>query len=172
MIYLSLGSNEGDRANFLKEVKEKLASLPEITLLKASSVYETQPWPQHSRDPKAQPAQPDFLNQALALETSLSPEALLQACQSIEKEMGRNKKNHWGPRVIDIDILLYHDKKIDLPDLEIPHSRMKGRQFVLVPLLEITPGLKDPVSGQKYIDILSEIEHSHNVKKVPNCLLK
>ena len=162
--YLSLGSNKGDRMAHLAAAEEKLENHLHVKILKKSKIYETEPWPLHEVEeaderefPKAEKGQKWFLNQVIQIETNLSPQEFLSFIQSIESDIGRTKKHHWGHREIDIDILLYGNKVIELPELTIPHRHMNDRQFVLVPLLEIEPHLKDPVSGKTYKYILENI---------------
>ena len=155
MIYLSLGSNMGDRMALLAEARERLAQETGVEVVGESPIYETEAWPNLNQDP--------FLNQVLALETSLPPHALLEFCQSIEADMGRRSKGDNAPRPIDIDILLHNGDAVDLPDLKIPHPRMAARRFVLVPLLDLAPDLADPVTGRKYRDILAELKDNHGV---------
>ncbi len=136
VIYLGIGSNLGNREdNCLKAVR----ALAEkgITVKKVSTLYETEPWGIRE--------QPDFINLALEAETDLSPEKLLKVIREIEEGMGRTETYKWGPRIIDIDILLYDDLIYDSPDLRIPHPLMHERGFVLLPLSEIAPGKVHPV---------------------------
>lgn len=169
--YLSLGSNKGDRMTHLAVAEEKLENHPKIEILKKSKVYETEPWPLHevgdvderefSTEEKGQKW---FLNQVIQIATSLDPRELLEFLQSVESDIGRTKKHHWGHREIDIDILLYGDKVFESPELTIPHRHMNDRQFVLAPLLEIEPRLKDPISGKTYQTILKNIKDKHKVE--------
>jgi len=154
--YLSLGSNIEDRVQYLSSAIKKLKNNSDITILKQSRIYETEPWPKKD--------QTWFLNQVVKVETSLSPSELLDVIQKIEIKLGRKSKNDLADRTIDIDILLYGNKIIDLPELRIPHKYMNDRQFVLIPLVEIEPGLKDPLSGGKYELILKNIKDNHTVK--------
>jgi 2-amino-4-hydroxy-6-hydroxymethyldihydropteridine diphosphokinase len=140
LVYLAIGSNLGDReANCLRAV----GLLPEygVAVRKQSSFYESEPW--GVKD------QPRFINIALEAETSLGPHLLLYALKAIEKEMGRVDAGHWGPRVMDIDILLYDNVIIKEPGLSIPHPHMLKRDFVLKPLKEIAPDVLHPVMGKK-----------------------
>lgn len=132
-VYLSLGSNLGDRAALLRTAVARLAALPETHLIAASSLHETAPW--------GKTDQPDFLNMALALDTALSPEALLAAVQKIEAELGRVRTEAWGPRTIDIDLLVYQGETRETPTLRLPHPYITERKFVLAPLAEIAPDL-------------------------------
>jgi 2-amino-4-hydroxy-6-hydroxymethyldihydropteridine diphosphokinase len=129
--YLSLGSNLGDRLEYLAEAVRRLDRPGATRVLQVSPVYETAP--QGLTD------QPPFLNIAVAVETSLSPEGLLAQIQEVEQGLGRVRTIRWGPRTVDIDIELYDEVTSSGPDLEIPHPRMTQRAFVLIPLLELKP---------------------------------
>lgn len=129
-IYLGLGSNIGDRMEALKKALKLLEETEAVTIIECSDIYETKP--------VGVTDQADFLNIALRGTTSSSPKELLGITQSIEKEMGRIKDMRWGPRNIDLDILLYNDENIMMEELVIPHPRMKERAFVLIPLLDVT----------------------------------
>ncbi len=139
MIYLSLGSNLGDREAHLRKALEKLHQ-KEILLVRESSIYET--------EPVDVPDQPDFLNLVCQVETPLEPESLLAACQEIECEMGRLRGKTKGARNIDIDILFYGRRIVEKPFLKIPHPAWRQRNFALIPLAEIAPDFRDPVSDQ------------------------
>ncbi len=139
MIYLSLGSNLGDREAQLRMALEKLHQRG-IVLVKESSIYETEPVDVLD--------QPDFLNLVCQVNTPLEPEPLLAACQEIEFEMGRRRGEDKGGRNIDIDILFYGRRIVETPFLKIPHPAWRQRNFVLVPLAEIAPNFRDPVSDQ------------------------
>jgi 2-amino-4-hydroxy-6-hydroxymethyldihydropteridine diphosphokinase len=127
--YLGLGSNLGDRAGRLEDAIRRLGELG--TVVERSTIVESAPW--------GYAEQPAFLNMALALDTALEPRALLDGVKRIERAMGRTPTFRNGPRVIDIDILLYGDARVQEPDLVIPHPRMHERAFVLQPLAEIAP---------------------------------
>ena len=129
IVYLSLGSNMGDRAEHLRFALKALDAHENIQPLRGSSIYETSPW--------GPVEQNNYLNACIQLETNIPPEELLAVCQKIELDCGRQRDVRWGPRTLDIDILLYDDLVIDTPQLTIPHPRMKERLFVLVPLLEL-----------------------------------
>jgi len=162
--YLSLGSNIDDRLDYLDAAKEKLINNSNINLIAESKVYETEPWPRYSEEhPNAEKGQKWFLNQIVKIETSLDPEELLKIVESIESDLGRTQKHHLGPREIDIDIVLYNNEVIDLPELQIPHRHMNDRQFVLVPLVELEPNIKDPLTGKLYKHILEAVEDDHKV---------
>jgi len=143
-IFLSLGANVGDRASNLEKARSLIDE--KFGILKASLVYETEPWGGVMQGP--------FLNQVVQIYTSLSPRELLKTIKDFESEIGRKKTVKWGPRVIDIDILFYGDLVIDEPDLVIPHKFLHERRFVLEPLNEIAPDFMHPVLGKKISEIL------------------
>jgi 2-amino-4-hydroxy-6-hydroxymethyldihydropteridine diphosphokinase len=128
-VFVSLGANVGDRARYLRAACEALSALPATQVVAASRVFETAP-----QDLENQGA---FLNQVLCLETGLQPLDLLYECQRIEREHGRVRALRFGPRTLDIDILLFQDAESDDPELTLPHPRMVKRAFVLVPLAEV-----------------------------------
>ncbi len=134
-VYCGLGSNLGDPAFNLAHALAFLDRLPGTTLVAHSSLYRTKP---------VGPPQPDYLNAVCALRTRLSPRALLQACKAYERQRGRREGPRWGPRVIDVDILLYGRHEMHGGDLTIPHPELGRRGFVLVPLAEIAPDLRPP----------------------------
>ena len=133
--YLGLGSNVGDRAAHLQFAVDGLAARAG-RVVTISPVYET--------EPVGGPAQPDFLNAVVAVETALSPRELLGVAKALEAEAGRqppNPSNRWGPRPLDIDVLMIGDERVDEPDLVVPHPRIHQRAFVLAPLADVAPGL-------------------------------
>jgi 2-amino-4-hydroxy-6-hydroxymethyldihydropteridine diphosphokinase len=127
--YVALGSNLGDRAAHLADGRARLAALPETTLLMASSIEETAPL--GALD------QPPYLNQMVLLETGLAPHALLRGCQAIEAARGRTRSSRWGSRTLDLDIVKYGDRRIDAPDLVVPHPELPNRDFWLRELAEL-----------------------------------
>jgi 2-amino-4-hydroxy-6-hydroxymethyldihydropteridine diphosphokinase len=133
--YLSLGSNLGDREKNLSRAIE-LIEQHGIIVKKRSSLYETAPWGEHN--------QPLFLNMAVEIETGLKPKALLKVLKCVETEAGREKSIKWGPRIIDLDILLYNHIILNEDALKIPHPFMHEREFVLRPLYEIAPDVMHP----------------------------
>lgn len=132
--YLSLGSNLGRRADYLAQALERLAAHPQVEVVAVSDVYETVA--------EAQDEQPDYLNLVAAVETELSPEALLDLALGVEAELGRVRPYYHAPRTIDIDLLACGDIMRQTPRLVVPHPRMLQRQFVLVPLSDVAPGLR------------------------------
>lgn len=133
--YLALGSNLGDRAAFLQYAVDQLADAQEVVVDAVSRVYETAP--------VGGPAQEAFLNAVVAIETTLDPRALLVLAQRIENGAERVRAERWGPRTLDVDVLLYGDVELDEPELTIPHPRMWQRGFVLSPLRDVAPELVD-----------------------------
>ncbi len=129
-IFLSIGSNLGEREHSLREAQVLLGKAG-VSVRRESAMYECEPW--GDRD------QPWFLNQCVEVETTLEPEELLALIKKVEKEIGRVDGEKWGPRAIDIDILLYGSQTVDTEELSIPHREMTKRKFVLVPLSELLP---------------------------------
>lgn len=144
-IYLSLGSNIGDREAYLRQAVERLAS-QDIRVLAASCIYETEPV--DYRD------QAWFLNQVVAAETTLFPMQLLTRTARVERELGRQRRVPKGPRTIDIDILFYASAVVETARLEIPHPRIAERRFVLAPLAELAPDLRHPVTHRSVRQML------------------
>jgi 2-amino-4-hydroxy-6-hydroxymethyldihydropteridine diphosphokinase len=137
--YLGLGSNLGDRLDHLQRAVDALDAVEGIDVVAVSHVYETAP--------VGGPQQDDFLNAALAIDTTLDPFALLRAAQAVEQGEQRVRTVRWGPRTLDVDVLRYGDERISTPDLEIPHLRMHERAFVLAPLRDVAPDLVDEPAG-------------------------
>jgi 2-amino-4-hydroxy-6-hydroxymethyldihydropteridine diphosphokinase len=135
-VFLGLGSNIGNREEYLQNAITALNSNPDITVLKKSSIYETEPYGNEEQE--------KFLNMVVQVETSLIPEKLLETTMKIENELGRVRTIRWGPRTIDIDILLYGNRVINTENLTVPHLELTKRAFVLIPLLEIAPDLRLP----------------------------
>ncbi|MDQ0273071.1 2-amino-4-hydroxy-6-hydroxymethyldihydropteridine diphosphokinase [Cytobacillus purgationiresistens] len=134
--YIGLGSNIGNRSENLNEAIKSLSLLEGISVVNYSSIYET--------DPVGYEDQDQFLNMVIQLETVMSPMQLLETCLQVEKNLGRKRLVRWGPRNIDLDILLYNHENIETEKLIIPHPRMQERAFVLIPLLEIQPDISLP----------------------------
>ncbi|MDA3131790.1 2-amino-4-hydroxy-6-hydroxymethyldihydropteridine diphosphokinase [Atlantibacter subterraneus] len=151
-VYLAIGSNLASPLEQVNAALAALAEIPESQLVAVSDFYRTPPLgPQD---------QPDYLNAAVALETALAPEALLDHTQRIELQQGRERKAHrWGPRTLDLDIMLFGEMQIDTPRLTVPHYDMKNRAFMLLPLAQIAPDLRFP-DGDKLSDLLANLDPS------------
>jgi 2-amino-4-hydroxy-6-hydroxymethyldihydropteridine diphosphokinase len=147
-VYLGLGSNVGDREEFIEQAIFLLEKNPAIQVTKRSSNYET--------EPEGGADQPPFINAAVAIITKLPAEKLLEICQEIETALGRDREMEWGPRTIDIDILLYDDQIISEDKLQVPHPLMHERMFVLKPLKEIAPAAIHPVLEKSIEDLYEE----------------
>lgn len=156
-VYLALGSNIGDRAQNLREAVRRLRAAG-ICIAAASSVYETEPVDYLD--------QPWFLNAVLEAQTDLTAPELLTTLRQIEGQMGSRKPFVKGPRLIDLDILLYEYAKIDTPDLQVPHPRMLQRNFVLVPLAEIAPNLRHPDWPAIVAELLANSLDNSQVRKL------
>ena len=156
-VFWGIGSNLGVRRT---RIEEAIASLEEggISILRRASLYET--------EPVGITDQPWFLNTVMAGETALTPQGLLKVCKEIERTAGRKETVRFGPRLLDIDILLYKGLVIHEEGLDIPHPRMHERRFVLVPLLEIAPSIKDPRNGKRYANILAGLDEGKKVTKL------
>ncbi len=148
-VWLALGSNLGDRAGYLEAARVALEKAG-IRITAASSIADTQP--------VGITAQPRFLNQVLRARTSLSPRPLLQTIKQIEEELGRRPGQRWGPREVDIDILLYGNSVVDEPSLQIPHPELPRRKFLLKLLAELNPRLLHPVEQRSVAALLEEAE--------------
>ncbi len=150
---LSLGSNLGRSAWLLEQARSRLVALPELTLLRSSRIWRT-------RAVGGPAGQPDFLNQALLVETTLGPEGLLQAALECEKALGRKRVSRWSARTLDVDLLLYEQQVRDTPELQLPHPRMSFRRFVLHPAVEIAPRMHHPVAGRSLLELLRHLEQT------------
>jgi len=146
--YIGLGSNVGDREEYLEQAIFLLSKTPGIKVIKKSSNYET--------EPEGNTDQPQFMNAAVEIRTTLDPYKLLDVLQETENALGRERDVDWGPRTIDLDILLYDDLIISDDKLQIPHSLLHERLFVLKPLSEIAPNAVHPAMEKKIIDIYEE----------------
>ena len=150
--FLGLGSNLGNREKFLAEAVCALKRNSECEIRRLSSIYETEPW--GTKEQKA------FLNQVVAVDTEASPRDLLRRCQEIEQDLGRQKGEQWGPRTIDIDILLYENLSMRDDELQIPHPLLAERRFFLVPLAELASGDRVPNYGKTVQELLDACEDS------------
>ena len=156
--YIGLGSNMGDKSGNILKSLDLLGQFKKIKVVKRSSLYETEPVGYEDQD--------WFVNAVAELETELSPRELLDALMKIEQDMGRKREIKWGPRTIDLDILLYDQLCLNEPDLIIPHPRMHERSFVLVPLAEIAPNVKHQSLDRTINELLKSLDSAKLVKLI------
>ena len=149
-VFVGLGCNLGDRRVNLDAAVSALNRRAGVRVVRVSSYVETQPV-------GGPPGQRPYLNAAAELDTTLSPDALLDAMQEIESDLGRVRAQRWGPRTIDLDLLLFGDRVIQSERLTVPHPRMHERRFVLAPLAEIAPQAVHPTSGKTIAELLAEL---------------
>lgn len=145
-VFIGLGSNLGDRAYYLREAIKALEG-PTTKIKAKSRIYETEPW--------GGIEQPQYWNQVIEVDTTLEPLDLLHVCQEIELRLGRERKVHWGPRTIDIDLLIYDNRVSESEELRLPHPYLEERAFVIAPLREIAPKLILP-SGRSINEVVGE----------------
>ena len=161
--YIGFGSNIGDRLVHIQNAIHALSKTEGITLQKISSLYKT--------DPVGYEKQAQFLNGVAVIQTSLSPLSLLHTLKDIETTIGRKHRMRWGPREIDLDILIYGDLCVQTEKLVVPHPEMHLRGFVLVPLAELAPDLEHPVFQESIQTLLNHLENSKSVLKEEDCVL-
>lgn len=150
MVWLGLGGNLGDRLATLNAALALLAE--DVHPLVRSSIYQTAPWGDLD--------QPAFLNLVAGGRTTLSPTSLLARCKAIEQQLGRTPTRHWGPRVVDVDLLAYGDLVLHTPELQLPHPQLHRRGFVLVPLTEVAPEWRHPILDQTAAQMLAALPAS------------
>lgn len=158
--WIALGANLGDVVSTLRHALQDIAALPATTLRARSRFYRTPAW--------GRTDQPDFVNAVAAVDTTLAPESLLDALLDIERRAGRERSGEggrWGPRVLDLDLLLHGDARVDSPGLELPHPRLHERAFVLVPLAELAPDLEIPGRGR--VDRLLAAVDAAGIEAIP-----
>lgn len=148
---IALGSNLGDSLAIVEAALETLAETPDIVLQARSSWYQTK---------AVGPPQPDYINGCALLHVQTTPQMLLETLLGIEFQFGRVRRERWGPRSLDLDLLLYDDLILDTPTLQLPHPRMRSRGFVLLPLAEIAPNWVEPVSGKAIAELLQAVDCS------------
>ena len=148
---IALGSNLGDSQAILQGALARLDQPPHMQVIAASRLYRTAP---------VGPPQPDYLNACALLQTDLAPEALLRRLWRVEAHFGRVRRERWGPRLLDLDLLLFGDCVLTTPTLQIPHPRLHERAFVLVPLAEIAPDWIEPISGKAIAALVQGIDRS------------
>jgi len=157
IVWIGLGSNTGDRDAMLRAAIEQLAAMPATELASVSSFYET--------EPVGPVEQPWFLNAAAKIDTELTAGQVLWNLQRIERGLGRVRREKWGPRTIDLDLLLADDVVIEEPGLEVPHPELLNRAFALVPLVELDPTLVHPVTGETLQQHLAQLGSGHTVHR-------
>lgn len=148
-VFIALGSNMGEREENIRRALELLSQLPDTELVRASSLYDT--------EPVGEVEQPNFLNAVAELDTDMAARQLLWNLLLIEKRLGRVRTQKWGPRTIDLDLLLFGDQVIDEDDLRVPHPELIRRSFVLTPLAELEPALVHPTTGETIQSHLSQL---------------
>jgi 2-amino-4-hydroxy-6-hydroxymethyldihydropteridine diphosphokinase len=153
LAHIGLGSNLGDRRATLEGAIIALDATPGVRVLRTSSFHETEPV-------GGPPGQGPYLNAAASLETTLEPFDLLLALQSIEDRFGRVRTVRWGERTLDLDLLLFGDRVIEVPGLTVPHPRLAERRFVLAPLAEIAPRAVEPRSGRTTSELLADLDRA------------
>lgn len=162
--YLGLGANLGDRLQQLRQAIDMLNHTKGISVSRLSSVYET--------TPVGYVEQPIFYNMVIEIQTTLTPTNLMYVCLQVEKKLKRVREIRWGPRTIDIDILLYGDRVIRQPELVIPHPRMAERAFVLVPLQELAGDLPIPGTGRTVGECIRGLQGEQGIRKLKENLKK
>lgn len=154
--YIGLGSNQGDSRAIIAEALEQINVSEGIEITRVAPLYRTAPQGYLEQD--------DFINTVAEIKTNLSPTALLSALQQIETDLGRVRTVHWGPRTVDLDLLLYGDDTINLPKLQVPHPRMHQRAFVMVPLADLNRELQ--LAGERVTDTAKRLAGEQRIDKL------
>lgn len=157
IVYLSLGSNKGDKLGYIQQATRMLGDSGHLCVVRASMFYETEPWGNKNQE--------WFVNAVIEAQVDLSSDALLELCQSVETKLGRNRdiEEHWGARTVDIDILFYDNKILNSERLCIPHKHLHERAFVLVPLMELIPDFVHPVFKKTIIQLHEALANPEDV---------
>jgi 2-amino-4-hydroxy-6-hydroxymethyldihydropteridine diphosphokinase len=156
--YIGIGSNLGDKTDQCEKAISEILKVDRHKLLAKSSFFKTQPMGYTSQD--------CFVNGVIKIETNLEPIDLLRTLKTIESNLGRLKTFRWGPRLIDLDILFFDEREIQTEELQVPHPLIHERQFVLIPLVEIDPGLIHPVLGKTVQELLENLKQDQGVEKL------
>lgn len=160
--YIGIGSNVGDKAHQCKRAIAEVLKVDHHKLLAESSFFKTQPVGYTSQD--------WFINGVIKIETEMEPLELFRVLKTIELKLGRTQTFQWGPRTIDLDILIFDDKEIETEELQIPHPRLHERQFVLIPLVEIDQNLVHPVLKKTVGKLLEDLKEDQGVERLDNLL--
>lgn len=163
-VYLGLGSNRGDRLRFLRRAVEHISRLPGVLVAEMSPVYETEPYGVADQE--------DFLNAVIGIETDIEPGQLGGMLREAERVIGRTASDRWGPREIDIDVLVYGAVHIETPDLTIPHPELQKRRFVLEPLAFLAPEVRPPGLGSNVRELLNRCPDQGRVQRTSFSLKK
>lgn len=156
--YIGLGGNLGDRAALLAAAVSSLGASAGVEVRACSSLYETA---------AVGPPQPDYLNAVVVVHTSLEPAALLERLRALERAAGRERRERWGPRTLDADLLLYGERVVDEPGLTVPHPELHRRRFVLEPLAEVAPWAVHPVLARTVDELLRQLPEGGVVRYAP-----
>lgn len=154
--YIGIGSNKGDRLGYCQKAADAIRHFKDTAVIRLSSFYETEPLEVSDQE--------WFINGVAAIRTALTPQALLSACQKVEQDLGRVRTVRYGPRTIDLDLLLYGERIVSTDRLTLPHPKLHLRRFVLVPMIEIAPKVVHPVLHQTMAELLETVKDDHQVR--------